>query len=430
MRPPVTPWVLSAKSPSALIEQAVRLHHFVEQRPDVDPIDVGYSLTAGGAACEYRAVVVGADRDESLLGLSAIAAGRPAPNVVVGRAAASGATVFVFPGLGSQWTGMAVELLDSSKSFADQMRRCDAAFAEFVDWSLLDVVRGSVGCPGVDRADVVQPLLFAVMASLAAQWRALGIHPDAVVGHSQGELAAAYVAGALSLRDAAMVVTRQCAAIETISGKGGMVSIAEPMQRIHALIEPWDQSISVAAQNGPGANVVTGDAGALDELIKVCERNTVSATRLPVDHALHSADVEALREPLHASLSGVQPRSGGLAFISSVTGAGLDTTILDGAYWFANLRQPVLFEQSVRWAYEHGYRTFVEVGPHPVLSDGIRDSLRDYGDAYTVAGTLRCNEGGLRRFLLSAAEVYVRGKSPNWPRLFAAGARRIDLPIE
>jgi acyl transferase domain-containing protein len=422
--------VLSAKSPSALIEQAVRLQQFVEQRPDVDPIDVAYSLTAGGAASEYRAVVVGADREESLLGLAAIAAGRPRPNVVVGRAAASGATVFVFPGLGSQWTGMAVELLDSSKSFADQMRRCDAAFAEFVDWSLLEVVRSGVGCPGVDRADVVQPVLFALMASLAAQWRALGIHPDAVVGHSQGELAAAYVAGALSLRDAAMVVTRQSAAIETISGRGGMVSIAESMQRVHSLIEPWDQSISVAAQNGPGVTVVAGDAGALDELMDVCERDTVSATRLPVDHALHSADVEVLRETLLASLSEVQPRTGGLAFISSVTGAGLDTTILDGAYWFANLRQPVLFEQSVRWAYEHGYRTFVEVGAHPVLCDGIRDSLRDYGDAHTVAGTLRCNEGGLRRFLLSAAEVYVRGKSPNWARLFATGARHIDLPIE
>jgi acyl transferase domain-containing protein len=428
-RPPVTPWVLSAKSASALAEQAARLRRFVEQHSELDPHDVAYSLVTTRASFDHRAVAVGAERDELLSGLAAISSGTPAPNVVTGRAIATGGNVFVFPGQGSQWTGMAVELLDTATAFADQMRLCDAAFAEFVDWSLLEIVRAGVSSPSLDRVDVVQPVLFAVMVSLAAQWRALGVHPDAVLGHSQGEVAAAYVAGALSLRDAAMVVTSRTRAISAIAGTGGMVSISRPAERVHALIKPWAQSVSIAAHNGPSSTVVTGDAASLDQLMVVCDRDEVPVTRIPVDYASHSAHVEALRETLRESLCGLQPRTGDIEFISAVTGAGLDTEILDGDYWFANLRQPVLFEQAVRWSCERGYRTFVESSPHPVLIAGIQESLEDYGDDHSVVGTLRRNEGGMRRFLLSAAEAQVHGKLPNWESMFNdTGARRIELP--
>jgi acyl transferase domain-containing protein len=319
-----------------------------------------------------------ADRDELLRGSASITSGVPASHGATGKDAATGGTVFIFSGQGSQWTGMAAELLDTAPAFADQMLLCDSALAEFVDWALLEIVRSGVGAPSLDRVDVVQPVLFAVMVSLAAHWRALGIQPDAVLGHSQGEIAAAYVAGGLSLRDAAKVVTLRSTAIRAIAGTGGMVSISWPTQQVHALIDPWAQSISVAAQNGPSSTVVTGNPAALDELMVVCERDEVPATRLPVDYASHSADVEALRESLRDSLSGLQPRTGEIAFISTVTGAGLDTKILDGDYWFANLRQPVLFEEAVRWSYEHGYRTFVESSPHPVLIAGIQESLDDW----------------------------------------------------
>ena len=406
------------------------MRQFVEQHPDLDPHDVAYSLVTTRALFDHRAVAVGADRDELLSGLAAIASCAPAPNVVTGKAAATGGTVFVFPGQGSQWTGMAVELLDSAPAFADQMRLCDAAFAEFVDWSLLEVVRGGVGSPSLDRVDVVQPVLFAVMVSLAAQWRALGIHPDAVLGHSQGEIAAAYVAGALSLRDAAKVVTLRSKAISAIAGTGGMVSIPRPVERVlRAHRTVGCNRFPLPRRTVRLRRVVTGDAAALDELMAECERDDVPATRIPVDYASHSAQVEELRETLRESLSGLQPRTGDIAFISAVTGAELDTSILDGDYWFANLRQPVLFEQAVRWAYEHGYRTFIESSPHPVLTVGIQESLEDYGDDHSVVGTLRRNEGGMRRFLLSAAEAHVHGKSPNWASMFDdTGARRIDLP--
>ncbi|RDH78883.1 polyketide synthase [Mycolicibacterium moriokaense] len=428
-RSTVLPWVLSAKSASALAEQGSRLRRFVEQRTDPDLNDIAYSLAATRASFDHRAVVIGADRRELMHGLTAISCGAPAANVVTGKAAATGRTVFVFPGQGSEWTGMAAELVQTAPVFADQMRRCDNAFAEFVDWSLLEVVRGRDVEQRLDRVDVVQPALFAVMVSLAAQWRSLGIHPDAVLGHSQGEIAAAYVAGALSLRDAAKVVCLRSKAVRAISGAGGMVSMAQPVERVLEFIEHWGQSLAVAARNGPSFTVVTGDATALDELLTVCERDDIRATRIPVDYASHSPEVDELRDTLRESLSGLRPETSDIAFISAVTGAGLDTSCLDGDYWFANLRQPVLFDHAIRWAHEHGYRAFVEASPHPVLTTAIRDSLDEYGDEHIVVGTMRRNEGGMRRLLLSAAEAYVSGISPDWASMFdGTDADCVELP--
>jgi polyketide synthase 12 len=238
------------------------LQRFFEQRPDAEPNDVAYSLTATRASFDHRAVVVGADRDELSRGLAAIASSAPAPHVVTGKVAATGGTVFIFPGQGSQWTGMASELLDTAPAFADQMRLCDTALAEFVTGrcsrscapvSVLRALTWSMWCnPCVLRDGVA-----------GRQWRALGIQPDAVLGYSQGEIAAAYVAGALVVARRRSVVTLRSKAICAIAGIGGMVSILRPIQQVHALIEPWAQSISVAAQNGPSSTVVTGNAAAL-----------------------------------------------------------------------------------------------------------------------------------------------------------------------
>ncbi|WNG92194.1 acyltransferase domain-containing protein [Mycobacterium sp. ITM-2016-00318] len=291
---------------------------------------------------------------------------------------AAGRTVFVFAGHGSRWADMAKEILGSAPAFAAEMRRCDIAFSEHFDRSLLDVIRNDSVPRCRDGIDVVQPISFAVMASLAAQWRALGIHPDAVLGHSHGEIAAAYVAGGLSLRDAAAVVVQRAVAVGSLAKTGGMAAIAWPVDRVLARIERWGHSIFVAAYNGPSSTLVTGAAVAVDELIAALARDDVPVARVPVAYALHSAAIDELQATLRESLSDLQPRAAEVPFISSVTGAGLDTSILDGDYWFANLRQPVLFEQAIRWSYEHGYHTFIEASPEPVLTAGIQDSLNGY----------------------------------------------------
>ncbi|WP_435844188.1 type I polyketide synthase, partial [Streptomyces goshikiensis] len=216
---PVVPWVLSGKSAGALRGQAERLSGWLAVTPDVDPLDVGWSLASTRAGLDHRAVVFG----DHAAGVSAVASGALTAGVVTGSAV-GGKTAFVFPGQGSQWLGMAAELLESSPVFAARVDECAKALEPFTDWSLVDVLRGVDGAPSLDRVDVVQPALFAVMVSLAEVWRAAGVRPGAVIGHSQGEIAAACVAGILSLDDAARVVALRSQAIgRVLAGLGGMV---------------------------------------------------------------------------------------------------------------------------------------------------------------------------------------------------------------
>ncbi|WP_189240961.1 type I polyketide synthase, partial [Planomonospora parontospora] len=430
--PPVVPLIVSGKSTEALRAQAVRLADRIEADPELAPVDVGFSLTAGRTAFEHRAAVIAGDREGLLAGLRALGGGEPAANVVRGRADTSGGTVFVFPGQGSQWVGMAVELLDSSPAFAAEIQACADAFEEFVDWSLVDVLRGRDGAASLDRVDVVQPVLFAVMVSLAALWRSLGVTPDAVVGHSQGEIAAAYVAGALTLRDAARVVTLRSQALIALAGTGGMVSVPQPVERVRELLAPWGERLSVAAVNGPSSTVVSGETDAVEELLARCAADDVRARRIPVDYASHCAQVEPIRERLAELLADTAPRASQIAFYSTLTGDVLDTTCMDADYWYRNLRHTVRFEQVVRLLHEHGHRRFVESSPHPVLKSGIQDSIEDLGsdsDGSVIVGSLQRNNGGLGRFLASAAEVHARGGHVDWGTFFAgSGARRVELP--
>ncbi|HEX5257099.1 MAG TPA: type I polyketide synthase, partial [Mycobacterium sp.] len=426
---PVVPWAVSAKSPSALAAQAARLAEYVRAHSDLDVADVGWSL-AGRATFEYRAVVVGGDRDRLLAGLDELANDDPTGSVIRGTATPAGKTVFVFPGQGSQWLGMAIELLDTAPVFAQQIHECEEAFAEFVDWSLIDVLRGAPDAPGLDRVDVVQPVLFAVMVSLAELWKSVGVNPDAVIGHSQGEIAAAYVAGALSLHDAARVVTLRSKLLTSLAGPGGMLSIACSTERARELLAPYGNRASIAAVNGRSAVVVSGEVAALDELVGFCADLELRTRRIDVDYASHSVEVEAIRADLAEVLSGIEPRSSRIAFFSTVTGNRLDTAGLDADYWYRNIRQTVQFDQAVRSACEHGYRTFIESSPHPALVAGIEDSANDHGGGDTeaiVIPTLGRDDGGLDRFLTSAATAFAAGVSVRW-RGALDGAGFVELP--
>ncbi|MYX58660.1 acyltransferase domain-containing protein, partial [Streptomyces sp. SID8382] len=412
--PTVLPWTLSARGGAALAEQARRL---AASTVGLDPRDVGFSLATTRAELEHRAVVLGATGTELRDALTALAQGDTSPRLVVGaEAAAPRRTVFVFPGQGSQWVGMAVELLDSSPVFAARFAECERALSPFVDWSLADVVRaGDFG-----RVDVVQPVLWAVMVSLAALWESVGVRPDAVVGHSQGEIAAAVVAGALSLEDGARVVALRSKAIAGLAGRGGMVSVPLPVDEVRSLLP---EGVSVAAVNGPSSVVVSGDVAGLEQVLGVVER----ARRIPVDYASHSARVEEIREALVGALGGVVPTAGHVSFYSVTLGAWHDGSGLDAGYWYRNLRETVEFDSAVRELIGHGFDTFVEVGPHPVLTVDIDATAEAAGSDTGVIGTLRRHDGGLDRFLHSAAEAYVRGVEVDWGRCLEGG-RRLDLP--
>ncbi|MBV8786584.1 MAG: acyltransferase domain-containing protein, partial [Mycobacterium sp.] len=428
-KPTVVPWVVSAKSAAALGSQAARLAAHVRAHEELDVADVAWSL-AGRSNFEHRAVVVGGDRDRLLAGLDELAGDDPAGSIIRGAAVPAGKNVFVFPGQGSQWLGMGVELLDTAPVFAQTIDACAQAFAEFVDWSLIDVLRGAPDAPGMDRVDVVQPVLFAVMVSLAELWKSVGVRPDAVIGHSQGEIAAAYVAGALSLRDAARVVTLRSKLLRSLAHSGGMLSIACSTERARELLAPYGNRVSIAAVNGRSAVVVSGEVAALEELVGFCADLDLRTRRIDVDYASHSVEVEGIRAELTEVLAVIEPQSSRIAFFSTVTGSRLDTAGLDAAYWYRNIRQTVQFDQAVRTACEHGYRTFIESSPHPALIAGIEDTFGDCateGAEATVVPTLGRDEGGLDRFLASAASAFVAGVSVDW-RGVLGGAGFVELP--
>ncbi|UUU36202.1 SDR family NAD(P)-dependent oxidoreductase [Streptomyces sp. CA-210063] len=419
----VVPWVLSGRSEAALRGQAARLLNRAGSLGRA--VDIGWSLAVSRAALEHRAVVVGGGREELLRGLSAVAEGRPGAGVVSGRAGDSGA-VFVFPGQGSQWVGMAVELLDSSPVFASRMAECEAALSAFVDWSLSEVLRDG---GGLGRVDVVQPVLWAVMVSLAEVWRSYGVEPAAVVGHSQGEIAAAVVAGALSLEDGARVVALRSKAILVLSGHGGMASVQLPADEVRGLKALADGRVDLAAVNGPSSVVVAGATDALDEVIAEAVARGARAKRIDVDYASHSVQVEQIRAELLDVLGELAPVAARVPFYSTVTGGRLDTTGLDAEYWYRNLRSTVCLESTVAALVRAGHQLFVEVSPHPVLTGAVQDTAQAAGREAVVTGTLRRGEGGLERLLLSLGEAYAHGAPVDWGTCFdGMDVRTVDLP--
>ncbi|GAA0359838.1 hypothetical protein GCM10010319_41530 [Streptomyces blastmyceticus] len=427
------PWAVSGRSEAALRAQAGRLAAYAGDR-DATLADIGRSLATTRAALEHRAVVLATDRASAMEGLAALAAGDPAPHVLRGVArtddaetALTGQVAFVFPGQGSQWVGMAAGLLESSSVFAERLAECDAALRTYVGWSVVDVVRGGEAA-SLDDVVVVQASLWAVMVSLAAVWRSVGVVPGAVIGHSQGEIAAAAVSGALSLEDAAKVVVLRARAIaEGLSGRGGMVSVPLPVDEVR--LGAWGERISVASVNGPSSTVVSGDPGALDELLAACEADGIRARRIAVDYASHSTQVESIREQVVDALKGIEPRPSEVPFYSTVTGGLIDTSGLDAEYWYTNLRQTVRFDETVRALLDDGFGFFVESSAHPVLTVGLQETFEDASADAVALGTLRRDEGGPERFLTSLAEGYVRGLSVDWRAVFAGtGARHVDLP--
>ncbi|POX69033.1 acyltransferase domain-containing protein, partial [Mycobacterium kansasii] len=353
--------------------------------------------------------------------------------VVAGRARPTGQTVFVFPGQGSQWVGMGAQLLDAAPVFAEHLRRCDKALGEYLPWSLLDVVRGAPGAPGLDRVDVVQPALWAIMVSLAELWRSVGVVPDAVIGHSQGEIAAACVAGALSVNDAARVVALRSRLLVRLAGAGGMASISCPLSRARELLSHCGSRLNIAAVNGVSTIVVSGEVPAVEELIRRCDAADIRARRVDVDYASHSAHVDEIRTELTAALAGIEPRSASIAFLSTVTGQFTDTAGLNADYWYQNIRQTVQFDRAIRTAFDAGYQVFIESSPHPVLTAAIEETLTDHdsagADQPIVIPSLGRDDGGLDRFWLSAAQAHVAGVGLDWAAAFAGlHARRVELP--
>ncbi|MBO1414199.1 type I polyketide synthase [Streptomyces sp. FH025] len=428
--PAVVPYVVSARGEAALRAQAARLRGRSGALAELEPADVGHSLVTTRSALDHRAVVVGESPEALASGLEALARGESSPHLVQGVARERDRTVFVFPGQGSQWIGMAVELLDSAPAFADRLRECAAAVEQHVDWSVEAVLREEEGAPSLDLIQVVQPVLFSVNVALAELWRSHGVEPDAVVGHSQGEIAAACVSGALTLEDAArIIVLRSQLFADELVGRGAVASVQLSRQEIEPRLAPYGERLSIAGINSPNLVTVAGEPQALEELVAAISAEGTRARIIPATVASHCAQVDPLRERLAELLSFVRPRAGRIPLYSTVTGEVLDGSELDAEYWFQNCRRPVSFEPVVRSLVADGFGVFVESSAHPVLTLGVEETVEQIGADVVAVGTLRRGSGGLKRFHISLGEAYVRGVPVDWSAVFAgSGARRVELP--
>ncbi|QKW65461.1 type I polyketide synthase [Streptomyces sp. NA03103] len=424
---PITPYILTAKTPTALHTHA---HHLTQHPTHHPPTHTAHTL-ATRTHHPHRAVILTPDPTTLTTTLHHLTTNQPHPHLTTGEGGAPRRKpVFVFPGQGSQWIGMARELLDSSPVFAQRMADCARALAPHVDWDLTAVVSGAEGAAEQDRVDVVQPALFAVMVSLAAVWRSYGVEPAAVVGHSQGEIAAACVAGILSLEDAARVVALRSRALLRLTGGGGMMSVPLPRTEVDRWLTRWKGTLSVAAVNGPLSTVVSGASDALGALHGELTEAGVKARTIPVDYASHSAQVEQVRDELARLLGEIEPRPAEVPLLSTVTGDWLTDGEADAEYWYRNLRETVRLEDAVRTLLRERYDAFLEMSPHPVLAVGIEETAEAAGADAVVVGSLRRDQGGLAHLLSSVARAFVRGVDVDWARLFdGTGARHVDLPL-
>ncbi len=433
-------WPVSARTPAALSAQADRLHQHLLAHPELDLTDLAYSLGSTRAHHPDRAVITApahtADPRQGLLdALDALRTGRPHPQLTRHHYLPHlrAKTVFVLPGQGAQYPGMGKELYEHHPVFAETVDDCDNALRPFTGWSVRDVLLQDPAAPALDRVDVVQPVLFTMMVSLAEVLGSYGIVPDAVIGHSQGEIAAAYIAGVLPLAEAAKVVALRSQALSALRGAGGMASVLLDADELQPRLGPWSEALSIAAINGPSHTIVSGDPAALEEFTAACDRDGIHIRQIAVDYASHSAQVEPARERLLAELADLKPAPARIPLYSTVGQAlsadPLDTTTMDADYWYRNLREPVRFYDRVVERLAAGECTFVELSPHPVLAPAITDTLAQ-GAGRTqsaVVITLHRDRPDQDSLATALAQLHNHGHSPSWSALYPH-ARTVALP--
>lgn len=415
--------VLSAKSPAALRQQALRLARHLEVHPRLELADVAYTQLTGRSSLDYRWACVAETRSaliEMLDGASEVDSSTVTPSVPK--------IVFVFPGQGAQWLGMGRQLLDTEPAFRAALTDCDEAIRAEVGWSVIDSLRAPEEASRLDQIEVVQPVTFAIQVALAALWRAWGVEPEAVVGHSMGEVAAACVSGALSLGDGVAIICRRSALLRRIRGRGEMALVELSMEEAEAAISGFEGRLGVAVSNARRSTVLSGDPAALAEVLARLETAGVFCRRVKVDVASHSPQVDSLLAELVDSLAGIAPSAAGLVMHSTVTGETVQGPELSSRYWADNLRRPVRFEQSIRWLMSKGFTLFVEISPHPMLSGAIDDIRRDVGASGAAVASLRRRQPERLALLESLGAMYRLGLPLDAKRLFPDGGRSVQLP--
>jgi acyl transferase domain-containing protein len=425
---------LSARSREALTALAQR---YVEHLADPAHANQSFYDISSAASLrrtphDYRLAVISASKEDARNKLQGFLHGNKAdPELVTGTKMerAQPKIAWIFPGQGSQWLHMGRDLFAQEPAFRAAIEACDRVMRNYVDWSLLEVLQENEDPARLDEIDVIQPTLFAVEVALAELWRSWGITPDAVVGHSMGETAAAYIAGALSLEDAAWIICSRSKLALRQRGKGLMAAVELSLEQASKLIQDQqlEELVSVAVSNSPNSTVLSGDAEAIQKLLAILERETTFARLVRVDFASHSPQMDPLRDDLLGLMQRVQPQTATIPMFSTVRGAFIDGKDLDARYWVDNLREPVLFLNATQALLAEGFTLFMEMSPHPILAGAIRQTVEQSDKSALALGSLRRDEGR-NALLTTLGTVYANGYDVAWSHLYPDGGRHVSLP--
>ncbi|MGI5158654.1 type I polyketide synthase [Microbispora sp. CA-102843] len=425
-RPMLLP--VSARTSGALTALGARYRDLLRTAPLQD---VAAAAGVRRSHHDQRLAVVAVTAEEAAAKLDAYAANGHAEGVYTGEADDLGGpsrTAWVFPGQGAQWVGMGRDLLDQEPVFAAAIADCENVMRRYAGWSLTAELRAEPQASRLAEIDVAQPTIFAVQVALARLWRSWGFEPDAVIGHSMGEVAAAHVAGVLDLDDAARIICGRSRLIRATSGRGAMAAVELSPERAEALIAERGGRAVLAVHNGPASCVLAGEPEEIDAILRDLDAEGVFGRRVQVDIASHSPQMDPLREPLLELLAPLRPRQGDVPLISTVTGRFVDGSDMDGAYWVDNLREPVLFADAVQHLAGSGFDTFVEFSPNPLLARAVQQNLRHAGADGVVVTALTRDTPGRTALLEAAAELYVNGRAVDFSRLQPDRGHHVPLP--
>ena len=419
---------ISARHPDALIELAGKYLDFLKDNTSGFN-DICYSSSVRHSHHPIRLAVVAESKEELAYNLQTYLDGDSITEVAEGRANEDkDKIVFIFSGQGPQWWGMGRQLFENEPLFRSWIEKIDGMLNKHADWSLIEELARDEESSRISETNIAQPAIFAIQIALYEMWRAMGVHPKAVVGHSIGEVAAGYVSGALSLEQAVLLIFHRSRVQFKATGKGSMLAVGVPVEEARKLIEGKEDRVSVGAVNGPSMVALSGDTDVIEAIAEELNAKDVFHKLLVVNVPFHSHHMEPLKEELLSSFGEFKTKSTDIPFYSTVEGGIVNGEDLDPSYWFRNVRDPVYFTDAIQAQIDDGFDTFIELGPHPIHAIGVNDLLDNAGKKGFVTASLRRKNDEKRTFLSSVAALYAHGVKINWRAYNGEGNELVPLP--
>jgi len=421
---------LSANSSEDLQRLAIGIKNLLDSNHNFSIRDLCLATGKRRSRFAFRLAATSKSRKELSESLGVFISGEQHPDIISGSMSSESEPklAFVFSGQGGQWYGMGRELMQQEPVFSQAIDRIDRIIQERYKWSLKQVLLADNSEKQLEEIDVVQPAIFAIQIAMVELLQHCGIKPDAVVGHSMGEVAAAYVSGILSMEDAVRVICQRSQLLKDLRGKGSMLATELSSEKASQLLMGYENDISIAAINGPSSTVLSGNPEKLQEIKELLDRENLFCRWVKVDVASHSPQIEQLRPSLMRILDGLNPKPAKIPIYSTVTGLRGDNLSFDAEYWVENIRKPVLFSDAVGQLLDNGYSMMIEIGPHPILLGSIQQSILPQHKTTRLLPSMRREESEREILLRTLGTLYVDGCSVAWENLYSGPGKFVKLP--